>query len=193
MARRHGATGGNGILRGNKYTCWEGGIRVPFIAQWKGTLPAGKLYEQPAVQLDVMPTCLAAAGGTIDPAWKLDGVDLLPYLTGQKPGPPHETLYWRIDGRWAVRHGNWKLVVGLPAKSGDAPELFDLATDVGEKTNLAGSHPEKVAELQALWDAWNAEQPPPSVVKDKAKKKAKNSAKRKKLAAKTGENALPDR
>lgn len=182
----HEASGGNGILRGNKYTCWEGGIRLPFIVQWKGTLPAGKVYDQPAIQLDVMPTCLAAAGGTIDPAWKLDGVDLLPYLTGEKTGRPHETMYWRIDGRWAIRHGDWKLVLGQPAGKGASPELFDLAADMGEKNDLSAKHPEIVSELQALWDAWNAEQAPPAAVKDKkAKKNAKGKAKRKKRASKT--------
>ncbi|HEX3654550.1 MAG TPA: sulfatase-like hydrolase/transferase [Pirellulales bacterium] len=182
----HEASGGNGVLRGRKYTCWEGGIRLPFIVQWKGTLPAGKLYEQPAIQLDVMPTCIAAAGGTIDPAWKLDGVNLLPYLSGQQPGLPHETMYWRIDGRWAIRHGDWKLVQGQPARSGDAPELFDLATDVGEKHDVSKEHPEKVAELKALWDAWNHEQAPPSAVKAKnAKKNAKRKARRNKPAEST--------
>ena len=59
-----------------------------------------------------MPTCVAAAGGSVDPAWKLDGVNLLPYLTGENPARPHQTLYWRIDGMWAIRHGDWKLVHG---------------------------------------------------------------------------------
>jgi arylsulfatase A-like enzyme len=163
---------GNVPLRGNKYQCWEGGIRVPFIVQWKGTLPEGTTYTQPAVQLDVLPTCVAAAGGTIEPGWKLDGVNLLPYLEGKQKGRPHEDLFWRIDGRWAVRHGDWKLVVGTPM-AGD-PELFNLADDVGEQHNLADKKPEKVAELKKLWDAWNAEQQPPG--KSKQLKKDKKGA-----------------
>ena len=147
---------GNGMLRGQKHTTWEGGIRLPFIVQWKGHLPAGKVYEQPVVQLDVMPTCVAAAGGAVDPAWKLDGVNLLPYLTGENSARPHQTLYWRIDGMWAIRHGDWKLVHG---QAGDtAPELFDLAADIGEQHDLAGDQPAKVQELKTLWNAWNAEQ-----------------------------------
>ncbi|MGH7138934.1 MAG: sulfatase-like hydrolase/transferase, partial [Pirellulales bacterium] len=75
-------TSSNGALRGFKATTFEGGPRVPFMAQWKGTLPAATTYEQPVLNLDVLPTVLSAAGATIDTAWKLDGVDLGPYLTG---------------------------------------------------------------------------------------------------------------
>jgi arylsulfatase A-like enzyme len=167
---------GNGVLRGHKHTTWEGGIRLPFIAQWKGHLPAGKVYEQPVVQLDVMPTCVAAAGGTVDPAWKLDGVNLLPYLAGENTTRPHQTLYWRIDGMWAIRHGDWKLVHGQAGKG--APELFDLAADVGEQHDLATDQSAKVQELQSLWTAWNAEQASPQRAKDKAAKKARKAKRR---------------
>ena len=172
---------GNGPLRGHKNTTWEGGIRLPFMVQWKGTLPAGKLYDLPVVQLDLLPTCVAAAGGAVDPAWKLDGVNLLPYLTREKSGRPHETLYWRIDRKWAIRHGDMKLVHGQPSK--DPPELFDLAADIGESKNLADAQPEKVAELQKLWDAWNAEQAPPAKEKAKGKGKKANKAERLKKRA----------
>lgn len=164
---------GNGVLRGQKHTTWEGGIRIPFLVQWKGHLPAGKLYEQPAVQLDVLPTCVAAAGGPIDAAWKLDGVDLLPYLPGKHAGRPHETLYWRIDGMWAIRHGDWKLVHGRATDT--APELFDLATDIGEQNDLALTKPEKLQELRDLWNTWNSEQATSTKPKDKAKKRARKA------------------
>jgi arylsulfatase A-like enzyme len=170
---------GNGILRGRKHTTWEGGIRLPFIVQWKGHLPAGKVYEQPVVQLDVMPTCIAAAGGAVDPSWKLDGVNLLPYLSGENPASarPHQDLYWRIDGMWAIRHGDWKLVHGQAGPS--LPELFDLAADVSERHDLAAAQPERVQELKALWDAWNAEQSAPQQAKAKAAKKAARKAAKK--------------
>jgi len=151
-------TSTNGPLRGFKATTWEGGVRVPFMVQWKGTLPAGKTYEQPVIQLDILPTTLAAAGEKIPE--KLDGVDLLPYLRGDKKGNPHETLYWRFGQQWAVRHGDWKLV---KANGGsDVPELYDLKTNIAESNNLALSEPEKVKELQALWERWNTEQAPPA-------------------------------
>ncbi|HWA98401.1 MAG TPA: sulfatase-like hydrolase/transferase [Pirellulales bacterium] len=167
---------GNVPLRGNKYQCWEGGIRVPFIVQWKGTLASGTTYTQPAINLDVLPTCIAAAGGTIEPDWQLDGVNLLPYLKGENTARPHRTLYWRIDNRWAVRHDDWKLVVGIPTV--EKPELFNLAKDVSEAHDVADKHPDEVAELTSLWDAWNAElaDPPTKIKSDK--KKAKRNAER---------------
>jgi arylsulfatase A-like enzyme len=171
---------GNAPLRGNKYSTWEGGFRLPFMVQWKGHLPAGKTYDQPVVSLDVMPTCLAAAGGTVDSSWKLDGVDLLPYLKGDTSSRPHEDLFWRIDGMWAVRHGDWKLVHGKPGDT--APELFDLANDIGEAHDLATSQPAKVQELQALWTAWNAEQAAPEPAKKPGDKKAIRAERRERKA-----------
>jgi arylsulfatase A-like enzyme len=161
-------TSKNDPLRGYKATTWEGGVRVPWCMQWKGRLPAGKVYEHPVIQLDLMPTFVTLAGGTVDPAWKLDGVDLMPYLTGRKTEKPHETLYWRFGAQWAIRKGDWKLVVArdtagpaLKAEGSEKPKLFNLAADVGEKKDLADTNPEKVKELQALWNAWNAEQKDP--------------------------------
>lgn len=158
-------TSKNDPLRGYKSTTWEGGIRVPFMVQWKGHFPAGKVYEHPIIQLDILPTCLAAAGASIPADWHLDGVNLLPYLRGELSGRPHETLYWRFGEQWAIRHGDDKLVV---ARDRDAqpprlvgPALFDLATDISEKHDLAAAQPQKVAELKALWDRWNAEQKAP--------------------------------
>ncbi len=163
----------NGPLRGKKHTCWEGGIRLPWLMQWKGTLPTGKIEDRPVIQLDVLPTCVAAAGGTVDAAWKLDGVNLLPFLSGGNSERPHPTLYWRIDDMWAIRHGDLKLVSAEP---GLTPELFDLAADVGEKNNLASTQPDKAAELKRLWDDWNKSLTPPAVPK-KAKARKMEAAK----------------
>src|SRR5262245_50848142 len=104
----NGAT--NTPLRGSKRQTWEGGIRVPFMIRWKGRLPEGKIDSRPIIQIDVLPTALAAAG--VEPAagWKLDGVDLLPFLTGKARGVPHDALYWRMFGHMAIRKGPWKLV-----------------------------------------------------------------------------------
>lgn len=152
-------TSKNGPLRGLKATTLEGGVRVPFLAQWKGRLPAGKTYERPVIQLDLLATAVAAAGGTLDRAWNLDGVDLLPFLTGRNAAAPHQTLYWRFGGQWAIRRGDWKLVVSRI--DGAAPRLFNLAQDVGEAKDLAADRPDKVKELTAAWKAWNAEQKEP--------------------------------
>jgi arylsulfatase A-like enzyme len=153
-------TSHNGPLRGFKMTTFEGGPRVPYIAQWKGKIPAGKTYDLPVMNLDVLPTAIIAAGGKTDPSWLLDGVDLMPYLTGKPTSRPHQTLYWRYGPQWAIRHGDLKLVV---SKGGSGqPELYDLATDIGESKDLASAQPAKVKELQALWDKWSAEQAPAS-------------------------------
>jgi arylsulfatase A-like enzyme len=169
-------TSHNGPLRGFKMTTFEGGPRVPFIAQWKGKLPAGKTYDLPVMNLDVLPTAVIAAGGKLDPSWKLDGVDLLPYLTGQQTARPHPTLYWRYGPQWAIRHGDLKLVV---SKGGSGqPELYDLSTDIGESKDLASAQPAKVKELQALWDKWSAEQAPPTTP-DSPTKAKKNGKKKK--------------
>lgn len=158
-------TSNNKPLRGFKGQTWEGGPRVPFCVQWKGHLPAGKTYENPVINMDILPTSLAAAGAEIDPAWKLDGVNLMPYVEGEETGWPHETLYWRFGKQWAVRHGDWKLVGG---NGGDLNgELYNLAEDISESKNLAAANPDKFAELKKLYDAWNAEQAPPASEPDK--------------------------
>lgn len=175
-------TSQNGGLRGFKMTTFEGGPRVPFIAQWKSKLPAGKTFESPVTNLDVLPTIVTAAGGKVDPAWMLDGVDLMPHLTGANKVRPHETLYWRYGPQWAVRHGDLKLVV---SKGGSGePELYNLATDFAETKDLASVQPEKVKELQSLWNKWSAEQAEPSAV-DAPAKKANNATKKNKKKAAT--------
>ncbi|WP_437200713.1 sulfatase family protein [Planctomicrobium sp. SH664] len=153
-------TSSNLPLRGLKAMVWEGGVRIPFCMQWKGHLPAGETFAKPVIQLDLLPTIIAAAGGTVDPEWKLDGVNLLPYLTGKNPGLPHETLFWRYGDQWAIRHGDDKLVVGEGGSG--RPELYDLVDDKEETRDLAPQHPEKVKKLQELYDAWNSEQAPPN-------------------------------
>ena len=169
-------TSGNGPLRGFKMTTFEGGPRVPFMMQWKGKLPGGKVETRPVMNLDVLPTVVAAAGGKIDAAWKLDGVDLIPYLVGGNSARPHETMYWRFGDQWAVRHGDWKLVVSRGGSG--KPELYDLANDIGEARDLASAEPARVAELQKVYAQWNAEQSKPTAV-DAAgpKKKAKRNKK----------------
>lgn len=154
----------NAPLRGYKAQTWEGGIRVPFLVQWKGRLPAGTTYDQPVIQLDVLPTALTAAGVEVKPEWKIDGVDLLPFLTGEKKGPPHQALYWRFGPQMAIRMGDWKLVKaserGAAILEGSSDlggaQLFNLATDMGEKNNLAAREPDQVKRLKAAWMEWNS-------------------------------------
>lgn len=149
----------NTPLRGGKRTTLEGGIRVPFIVSWKNHIKPG-INENMAVTLDLTATALNIAGADTK---HIDGVNLLPYLTGQKKGAPHDTLYWRFGDQMAIRFGNYKLVrydqnadtkVGkrLPAIG---PFLYDLSTDIGETKDLSAQMPDKVRELQTKWNAWN--------------------------------------
>jgi arylsulfatase A-like enzyme len=165
----------NEPLRGVKATTLEGGVRVPFCVQWKGKIPAGKVYEHPVIQLDILPTCVVAAGGTIDAGWKLDGVDLMPYLTGKNTGKPHETLFWRFGEQWAIRKGDWKLVASRI--DGKEPKLFNLAQDIGEAKDLSSANPAKYKELLEAWQAWNKEQKEPLWKPAAAKKKPVPEAK----------------
>ncbi len=159
----------NDPLRGSKRTTLEGGIHVPFVVRWKGKLPAGAVYEQPVIQLDVLPTALAAAGVTAQPDWRLDGVNLLPYLNGANAASPHDSLYWRLGRQWAIRRGDWKLVrYDEAADSTEVrsvasnvkvtpPRLYNLAKDIGERHDLAAEHPDKLKELLSDWHSWDAQ------------------------------------
>jgi len=167
-----GNTSGNGPLRGFKSQTWEGGIRVPFMMQWKGKIPAGKVDDRPVVQLDILPTALAAAGVAAKPEWKLDGVNLLPYLTGEKTSAPHETLYWRFGQQIALRMGDWKIVKApmneeeAKVRGGkgttDGAHLYNLKQDIGEQNNLAAKNPKKLKELSAMWNKINSEMAEPA-------------------------------
>lgn len=147
-----------GGLRGRKWFVWEGGIRVPWMVQWKGRIPAGRVSAEPVIQLDVLPTALAAAGAAVDPAWQLDGVNLLPLLEGRAEHLAPRALFFRFGVQYAVRQGDWKLV---KASREMAPMLVNLATDRAEKTDLSAREPAKARELQALYDQWNAGMAPP--------------------------------
>ena len=141
-------------LRGGKQSVWEGGVRVPFLAKWPARLPAGRLYHEPVIQLDLFTTALKAAGGTAPTDRVIDGVDLLPHLDGTAATVPHENLYWRfgVTGPSAIRKGAWKFKGG---------ELYNLATDIGETTNVAAANPAVAADLLADLNAWKSELVPP--------------------------------
>jgi arylsulfatase A-like enzyme len=156
----------NDPLRGSKRTTLEGGIRVPYFVKWPGKLPAGKVYDQPVIQLDILPTALAAAQVDIPSDADIDGVNLLPYLSGENAEPPHGALYWRFGQQMAIRQGDWKLVRYDPrvdGATGRATEskLYNLAADIGENNNLIDEEPERAAALQAAWDDWNKANVPP--------------------------------
>ncbi len=158
----------NEPLRGSKRTTLEGGIRVPFVVSWPGRVKPG-VFDKPAIQLDLHATALAVAGLDLSSIAKLEGVNLLPFLSGEKSGTPHNALYWRFGQQMAIRSGDWKLVrydphadgggAGPKSKSvtvpATAPKLYNLADDIHEDKDLSAAMPEKVKELQAKWDEWN--------------------------------------
>jgi arylsulfatase A-like enzyme len=136
------------------------------MVQWKNHLPAGAVYEQPVISLDVSATALAAGGVPAPTSPALDGVNLLPHLAGQAKRPPHESLYWRFGEQMAIRSGDWKLVRPSMGKGeyeaiATTPLLFNLRQDPGEQHDLAASYPDRAQQLQAAWDEWNRGLMPP--------------------------------
>jgi arylsulfatase A-like enzyme len=150
----------NAPLRGHKGQTWEGGVRIPFAVQWPAAIPAGQTSAAPVIALDLFPTALAAAGIEKSPGQPLDGINLLPLMTGKTKDRPHQTLYWKNGPAWAVRDGDLKLVAGNKDQNGTAPALFDLATDVAEAKNLAAARPDDVKRLHALYQSWAATHQP---------------------------------
>jgi arylsulfatase A-like enzyme len=152
----------NTPCRDKKGSFYDGGIRVPFCLQWKGTIPATQKFDFPISTLDIMPTAITAAGGKVQESWNLDGIDLLPYLTNKKDKPAERYLYWKLLYGWAIRDEQWKLVGPAKKRKKDAePELYNIASDIGEKDNVIDKYPKVAERLQEAWDKWNATLMPP--------------------------------
>lgn len=154
----HNNASNNGPHRGLKGDLFEGGVRVPFAMKWKGTLPEGITYKKAVSSLDIMATIVAQNNIKINKKRPLDGVDLLPYLTGKKTGAPHDYLFWRKweQNAMAVRCGNYKLVSN-GNKEKTKPQLYNIASKEAESKNLASKEVKKVKELNTKWEAWNAQ------------------------------------
>ncbi|MEK6239578.1 MAG: sulfatase-like hydrolase/transferase, partial [Planctomycetales bacterium] len=150
-------TSSNRPLRGEKGGVYEGGLRVPMLIQWKGTLPAGNVYREPALSVDLFATAAAAAKATLPKNRTIDGVDLAPYLLGEKKGRPRASLFWRLGRRTAIRLGDWKLLRNPRRGSGDAWSLYHLTEDVSESNDLAATRPDKKRELLAAWESLNTQ------------------------------------
>lgn len=148
----------NGPLRGMKGDLFEGGVRVPFAIRWKGIIPEGKSYEKPVSSLDIMATIVAQTEVKINTERPLDGVDLIPYLTGKDKGTPHDYLFWRKweQNAMAIRKGNHKLVANKNQDK-NAPELFDLSLDAAENEDLKSKEKEISDSLLSAWKKWNSE------------------------------------
>jgi arylsulfatase A len=137
-----GEVGWSGMLRGSKGSTWEGGMRVPGILRWPGTIPAGRLSSDIVSILDLYPTFVSAAGGRIPAERPVDGVDVTAVLKGTGSSARKELFYFLNANLQAVREGEWKLVVG-PAPTA----LFNLNNDPAERHDVAAANPEIVARL----------------------------------------------
>lgn len=154
----------NGPYRDGKASLYEGGTRVAALANWPGRIPPGTVVDQPLHVVDLYPTLARLAGAPLGKAKPLDGMDVWPAIAEGKPSPRDEVVYGIEPFRAAVRKGYWKLVwqATLPSRV----ELFDLAADPGERTNLAEKNPQKVAELQQRIEALAREAVAPLILSE---------------------------
>ncbi|MGB7159604.1 MAG: sulfatase-like hydrolase/transferase [Tepidisphaeraceae bacterium] len=157
----------NRPFRGQKRTLWEGGTRVPTFARWpRGGVPAGRESRDALCMIDLMPTFLAAAGADVPSELKLDGRNVLDVFRGKSPAP-ERTLFWEWregNTQVAAMRGNMKLVI----TGANAPELFDVEADSGERINQQADHPELAKQLKGELDAWMATES--DAAKDRRKK-----------------------
>lgn len=147
----------NDPLNGEKGMLAEGGMHVPFVVSWPGTIPAGQSYDHPISALDVAATAVELAGIELQSA-DLDGVNLVPFLSGENTAAPHEFLTWRWGGQSAIREGKWKYL-----KGGDREYLYDLDSDIEETVSLLKQHPEIASRLRSKLAEWAAELNPPGL------------------------------
>ncbi len=150
-------TSSNLPLRDGKGSMYEGGLRVPFLCQWKGQLPENQVYPHPVSSVDIFQTAVHLAKGTPPKNRVYDGVNLIPYFKGERDSRPHETLFWRQGSRTALRVGDWKLVRNPRRGQGTDWELYNLAEDIAEAHNQASSQPDRLSQMVALWQDWNAQ------------------------------------
>ena len=145
----------NAPLRGAKGILLEGGIRVPFVMSWPKKLAAGTVYDDPISSLDLTPTFVELAGGTIPAMDKLDGVNLIPYLKSEAAGRPHDEMMWRFTISAGIREGDWKLV-RLPDR---LPQLYDVKVDLAEQNDVADQNRERVKRMLKRLGDWDVSCP----------------------------------
>ena len=150
----------NGPLVGEKGMVSDGGVRVPYMVYWKGRIQA-QIYDRPVLSLDAGATALALAGVETAPG-EIDGVNLVPYLTGKQEGDPHDALYWRFRGQSAIREGEWKF---YHLQNG-VQMLFDMESEEHENNNLIQEYPEVAKRLHKKLAKFRANQQHPGFAMD---------------------------
>ncbi|MCK4748947.1 MAG: sulfatase-like hydrolase/transferase, partial [Bacteroidales bacterium] len=148
----------NGILKAGKFSQFEGGINVPMLFSWKGNLPAGKEYIQPVSLMDIYVTCASIAGVQLPEDRVYDGINLMPFLTGEDTLQTVRPLFWRTDFNKALRFNHWKMVWN--DRDGQV-FLYNLENDPGEQHNLAPDYPEKIIEFKQMFGKWESEMKDP--------------------------------
>ena len=165
-AHRKKILGGSaGPLRGSKGTTWEGGMRVPMIARWPGKLPAGQSRDGVASIMDLFPTLIELAGGSVPDDRVIDGKNIFAFLQGRESALHSDFFYYFRSNLFAIRSGDWKLHLykrrAAPGRSLGkqvrcfSPELYNLAEDAGESRNVAERHPEIVRRLTVMGGAFD--------------------------------------
>ncbi|MGB6221884.1 sulfatase family protein [Haloferula sp.] len=145
-------------LRDGKGTTFEGGQRVPCVISWPGQIPSGKVSDELASTIDLLPTIATLTGKPLDPPRKIDGVDLSKTLLEEAKSPRDEFLHYSSNGQIeGIRQGDWKLLVKKTKSGKPQLLLFDLSQDIGESNNLATEHPEKVDLLRKRMTKLDAE------------------------------------
>ena len=159
------ATAGNNLpFRGNKFSAFDGGMHVPMIMSWPGTIPKGQALAQVGSHLDLLPTICTAAGVPVPSDRTIDGFDALPMAVSRAPST-HDAIFWSSGGQLAVRRGQWKLVRNgrtfdgtpdgdKPLPGDDALFLSNLEDDPGESKNLRHRYPSVADELETLAQRW---------------------------------------
>lgn len=165
LARPNDLGGVNLPLRSGKGSIFDGGVKVVFGASWPGVLPQGVDYDGTLNAVDLFTTTVELSGAEIPHDRVIDGVNLLPYLTGKKTGNPHESLFFRRKdrGNFSYRSGNYKLVYDSKAKMDPSGELYDLSQDIGESGDLSAELPEVKARLAEEYKAIDSQLPDPVV------------------------------
>lgn len=155
-------------FRGQKADAWDGGHRIPFIARWPGQIPAGSESNQTVCLTDILATCAAVVGESLPIDAGEDSYNILPVLLGQAGATPIRmaTVHHSLDGMFAIRQGQWKLILGrgfggfsqprriTPGPGEPVGQLYNLETDIGEQNNLYLERPDVVARLTSLLDTY---------------------------------------
>ena len=147
----------NKPFRGGKGNFYDGGIHVPFIASWPDKIKPGSKYDKPVIAMDIAATAVEVAGADASSGPRMEGVNLMPYVLGEKSGAPHDALFWRnVDGK------NWSVLASdgtkyLRDKDSKQPQMFYLPDDVSESNDILPDHADRAERLRQSWLTWDEE------------------------------------